>query len=195
MGNGKASSSHVRRDGDHGHRGQSLVALQRDESGAPVATMEINRDITDRKQAEEALRSARSDLAHVTRMTTLGEITTSFAHEVNQPLAAIANNTNACLTLLPDGDPALDEVRAALGDILSDANRASAIIERVRVPLATGAVGEDAAPAPRPGEMTSWRLAANELASRARDDSHGGGRGPAGGVGRSRAASSRCCSI
>jgi signal transduction histidine kinase len=98
-------------------------------------------------------------------MTTLGEITTSFAHEVNQPLAAIANNTNACLTLLPDGDPALHEVRAALGDILSDANRASAIIERVRV-LATKAPSEKVLLRLHDLVNDVVALAANELATR-----------------------------
>ena len=72
------------------------------------------------------------ELRHVTRVTTLGEVTASFAHEVNQPLAAIANNANACLGLLPSGRDDLDEVRDALGDIVRDAERASAIIERVR---------------------------------------------------------------
>jgi signal transduction histidine kinase len=68
----------------------------------------------------------------VTRVTTLGEVTASFAHEVNQPLAAIVNNANACLGLLPSGPHDLDDVRDALGDIVTDAERASAIIQRVR---------------------------------------------------------------
>src|SRR6266481_7172260 len=82
--------------------------------------------------ASEALREVQAQLAHVTRMTTLGEVTASFAHELNQPLTAIVNNANACLGLLPSGPQELDEVREALADIVSDADRASAIIERVR---------------------------------------------------------------
>ena len=81
--------------------------------------------------ASEALRQAQAQLAHVTRVTTLGEVTGSIAHEVNQPLAAIVNNANACLGLLPSGRH-LDEVRAALADIVRDGDRASGIIERVR---------------------------------------------------------------
>ncbi len=110
----------------------SRQSLQGDQRGAPTAILEINRDITDRKRAEDALRTAEAELAHVTRVTTLGEVTASFAHEVNQPLAAIVNNASACLALLPDDRPDLDEVRMALADITSDAERASAIIERVR---------------------------------------------------------------
>ncbi|HVN37970.1 MAG TPA: PAS domain S-box protein [Myxococcota bacterium] len=90
------------------------------------------RDITDRKQAEQSLREAQAALAHVTRVTTLGEVTASFAHELNQPLAAIANNANACHALLAEGIWEADELREALADIVSDAERASAIIERVR---------------------------------------------------------------
>lgn len=84
------------------------------------------------EQAERALREAQAELAHVTRVSTLGEVTASFAHEVNQPLASIVNNANACLGLLPSEAPDLDEVRDALGDIVTDAERASAIIQRVR---------------------------------------------------------------
>lgn len=123
--------AHVRRDG-HPIIVASRWSLQRDEHGAPIAILEINRDVTDRRRAEEALRNAQAELAHVTRVTTLGEVTASFAHEVNQPLAAIVNNANACLGLLPSARRDLDEVRDALADIVSDAERASAIIERVR---------------------------------------------------------------
>ncbi len=130
---------HLRRDGT-----VIVVAsrwsLQRDAQGAPHAILEINRDVTDRKRAEEALRSAKAELAHVTRVATLGEVTATFAHEVNQPLAAIVNNANACLGLVPDA-PALDEVREALTDIVSDAERASAIVRRVRA-LATRSPSE-----------------------------------------------------
>jgi PAS domain S-box-containing protein len=92
----------------------------------------IVRDLTEHMLASEALREAQAELAHVTRVTTLGEVTASFAHELNQPLAAILNNANACLGLLPSGRADLDEVRDALADIVTDADRASAIIERVR---------------------------------------------------------------
>jgi C4-dicarboxylate-specific signal transduction histidine kinase len=82
--------------------------------------------------ASEALCEVQAQLAHVTRMTTLGEVTASFAHELNQPLAAIVNNANACLGLLSRGRHDPEAVREALADIVSDADRASAIIERVR---------------------------------------------------------------
>jgi len=130
-GNWEGELRHVTRDG-RAILVASRWSLQRDAYGAPMALMEINRDVTDRKHAEEALRLTQAELAHVTRVTTLGELTASFAHEVNQPLAAIANNANACLGLLPDERDDLTEVRAALGDIVGDAERASAIIERVR---------------------------------------------------------------
>ena len=123
--------AHVRRDGT-AIVVASRWSVQRNQRGDPIAILEINRDISDRKRAEEALRTAEAELAHVTRVTTLGEVTASFAHEVNQPLAAIVNNANACLALLPNGIADLDEVREALADIRNDAERASAVIERVR---------------------------------------------------------------
>jgi C4-dicarboxylate-specific signal transduction histidine kinase len=97
---------------------------------------ELEQRVVDRTRqltaVNEELRTAEAELAHVTRVTTLGEVTASFAHELNQPLAAIANNANACLGLVPRGRHDLDEVRDALADIVSDAERASAIIDRVR---------------------------------------------------------------
>jgi len=89
-------------------------------------------DITDRKRAEAALREAQAALAHVSRVTTLGEVAGSIAHELNQPLTAISNNGNACLERLPGGSPGLEEVREALADIVRDAERGGAIIQRVR---------------------------------------------------------------
>jgi PAS domain S-box-containing protein len=103
----------------------------RDESGHITNWYGIAFDIEERHRAEEGLRKAQAELAHVSRVTTLGEVTASLAHEVNQPLAAIVNNANACLGILPDRRD-LDEVREGLADIVSDGDRASAIIERVR---------------------------------------------------------------
>ena len=78
----------------------SRWALQLDDQGKPIAILETNNDITERKRAEEALGKARAELAHVTRVTTLGEMTASIAHEINQPLAAVINNASACLRWL-----------------------------------------------------------------------------------------------
>ena len=89
-------------------------------------------DRTDRKRAEEALQKAQAELAHVTRVMTMGEITSSIAHEINQPLGAIVNYGNACLRLLKSGRANLREMVAALSAIVNDANRASAIIARIR---------------------------------------------------------------
>jgi hypothetical protein len=98
-------------------------------------------DVTERKRAEEALRQAQAELAHVSRVTTMGELTASIAHEVNQPLTAVVNNANACISLLPRGTPNLEEVRDALTEIIDDAGRAGAVILRVRQ-LAKKAPGE-----------------------------------------------------
>jgi len=103
----------------------------RDEHGCVIRWYGTRTDIDDRKRAEAALQKAHAALMHVTRVTTVGEVTASFAHELNQPLAAIVNNANACLSLT-EGRRELEEVRAALADIVSDAERASCIIERVR---------------------------------------------------------------
>ncbi len=81
---------------------------------------------------KEAAYEARSQLAHVGRVTTLGELTASIAHEVNQPLAAAVINGNACLRWLADEPPNLDEARQAVTRLVKDANRASEIIAQVR---------------------------------------------------------------
>jgi C4-dicarboxylate-specific signal transduction histidine kinase len=81
---------------------------------------------------KEAAYEARSQLAHVGRVTTLGELTASIAHEVNQPLAAAVINGNACLRWLSDLPPNLGEARQAVTRLVKDANRASEIIAQVR---------------------------------------------------------------
>lgn len=103
-----------------------------DEHGSVIRWYGLLVDVDDRKRAEETLRRSELQLAHVTRVTTMGELTASIAHEVNQPLTAIVNNANACLGLLRAAASKLDEVREALRDIIEDGERASAIIARVR---------------------------------------------------------------
>jgi PAS domain S-box-containing protein len=85
-----------------------------------------------RRQAEAALRDAQTELAHVTRILTMGELTASIAHEINQPLAAVVANANACLRWLASPSPNLDEARQAVGRIVRDGNRASDVIGRIR---------------------------------------------------------------
>jgi PAS domain S-box-containing protein len=89
-------------------------------------------DVTERKRAEEALQKAQVELAHATRVMTMGEIASSIAHEINQPLGAIVNYGNACLRFLKSGRANLTEMAAALSAIVNDAERASAIIARIR---------------------------------------------------------------
>jgi PAS domain S-box-containing protein len=89
-------------------------------------------DVSAAKQAEEELRQAQAELAHITRVTTLGELTASIAHEVNQPIAAVATNAAAGLSWLEAEPPNLDEVRATLGSIVKDAKRAGDVMHRIR---------------------------------------------------------------
>ncbi len=85
-----------------------------------------------RRRAEAALREAQAELAHVTRAMTMGELKASIAHEINQPLAAVVANANACLRWLAGAVPNLDEAREAVGRIVRDGNRASDVIGRIR---------------------------------------------------------------
>ena len=92
----------------------------------------LREQLTERKRTEEALRQAQAELAHVTRVLTMGELTALIAHEINQPLAAVVTNANACLRWLMGPIPNLDEAREALARITRDGNRASDVIGRIR---------------------------------------------------------------
>jgi signal transduction histidine kinase len=92
----------------------------------------LREQLTERKRAEEALREAQAELAHVTRVTILGELAASIAHEINQPLAAVITNGSACLRWLAGATPNLDEAREAVARIIRDGNRASDVIGRIR---------------------------------------------------------------
>ncbi len=102
---------------DHGRQLQFIGALM---------------DVTAARQAAEELHKAQTELAHVTRVTTLGELAASIAHEVNQPLAAVVTNAEACLRWLNRATPDLNEARGAVAWIIKDGNRAAEVIRHVR---------------------------------------------------------------
>jgi PAS domain S-box-containing protein len=86
----------------------------------------------ERKRAQEALQMTQAELARVSRLTTMGELAASIAHEVNQPLTAVTNNSNACLRLLAAGNLQPEVLRRVLEEIVADATRASAVVSRIR---------------------------------------------------------------
>src|SRR6516164_6107144 len=104
----------------------------RDAEGRILHWYVLSTDIDDQKKAEEALNRARSELAHVTRVTTLNALTGSIAHEVNQPLSGIVSNAGATLRFLSGDAPNLEEAREAVHDIARDGKRAGEIIARIR---------------------------------------------------------------
>jgi PAS domain S-box-containing protein len=102
-----------------------------DDSGG-IAFVGAVTDVTARKGAEEKLHEAQAALAHVTRVTALGEFAASIAHEVNQPLAAVVANAAACLRWLDREPPDFEEARGTVESIIKDGNRAGEVIQRVR---------------------------------------------------------------
>ncbi|HWZ98683.1 MAG TPA: ATP-binding protein [Candidatus Dormibacteraeota bacterium] len=87
----------------------------------------------ERKHAEESLRESQAELARVSRLTTMGELTASLAHEVNQPIAAAVTNANTCLRWLGRDHPDVEEARAAAMRIVKDGTRAAEIVKRIRL--------------------------------------------------------------
>jgi PAS domain S-box-containing protein len=101
-------------------------------AAAPLEYVGTVMDVTDRKRSEDALDRARTELAHVSRVTTLGQMTASIAHEINQPLTGIVINGNACLRWLAGESPNLHEAREATRRIVRDGQRAGDVITRLR---------------------------------------------------------------
>ena len=111
------------------------VTPLRDEAGNVVKWYGFISDIEDRKRAEqerERLRKLEAELAHMNRVSTMGELTASIAHEINQPLTVVVSNANACARMLSTASPDLDEVRLAVGDIADYGRRASEVLARIR---------------------------------------------------------------
>jgi PAS domain S-box-containing protein len=102
-------------------------------SGNLVQFVGSSTDITERRQAEETLRQVRADLARISRVTTMGELTASLAHEVNQPITAAVTDANTCLRWLARDQPDLEEAREAASRMAKDATRAADIIRRIRL--------------------------------------------------------------
>lgn len=103
-----------------------------DDGGSRIALATVSRDLSERKRAEEKLAAAQAQLAHMARVTTMGELSAAIAHEVNQPLAAIVTNANACMRWLSADPPNTEEGRDAASRIAREGKRASDVIGRIR---------------------------------------------------------------
>jgi PAS domain S-box-containing protein len=125
-------------------------APQRNENGQPVGVTAIIEDITEQKKSEEKLRQTQAELAHVARVSIMGELTASIAHEINQPLAAVVTNSDAASRWLAAEPPNLQEAREAVQRIARDATRASEVIRRIRALI-------------KKGELTRTPVDLNEL--------------------------------
>jgi C4-dicarboxylate-specific signal transduction histidine kinase len=89
------------------------------------------RDVTERKRTEEALRDVQADLAHVSRVMTMGELTASLAHEIRQPITAAVTDAQTCLRWLGHDEPNIEEAREATSRMVKDTTRAAEIISRI----------------------------------------------------------------
>ena len=117
----------------------AVVPLDRPEGGAVVS----HTDVTERKRVEMEAQRSRQELAHFTRVSTMGELTASLAHELSQPLSGILTNAQAAQRFLAKAQPDLREVRAILSDIVDDDKRAGEVIQRLRDLLRKGEMARD----------------------------------------------------
>lgn len=103
-----------------------------DEKGVITGFMHSAKDITERKQAEEEIRRIREEYVHIARVSAMGELTASLAHELKQPLAAIRSNAQAALRFITGDKPNIDELHEVLKDIVTDNRRADDVIVKLR---------------------------------------------------------------
>jgi PAS domain S-box-containing protein len=129
-------------DGTYRWHLNQAVAL-RDAEGKVLKFVGTTTDIDDQKRAEEALRQARGDLARINRVTTMGELAASLAHEISQPISGAITNTNVCMRKLGHDKPDLEEVRAVVTRIERDAKRAAEIIARIRLQFEKNSVSQE----------------------------------------------------
>ena len=116
------------------------ISPMKDAAGAVVGASKLARDITERKRAEAALRQAQADLAYMSRVTTMGELTASLAHEIRQPISAAVTNARTCLRWLGREAPDVAEASEAASRIVKDATRAADIISRISLLFKKGAL-------------------------------------------------------
>ena len=117
---------------DHSIKYLHVVAHATRDQDGQLEYIAAVQDVTQRRLSEEALAKARSELAHVARVTSLGALTASIAHEVNQPLAGIITNASTCLRMLAADPPNVDGARETARRTIRDGNRASDVITRLR---------------------------------------------------------------
>jgi PAS domain S-box-containing protein len=111
---------------------QHVFFVTEKETNRALALATISRDLTERKRSEEDLLSAHAAMARMARVTTMGELTASIAHEVNQPLAAVVTNGDACKRWLATEPPNLEKVRQSIAEITREGARAAEVIKRIR---------------------------------------------------------------
>jgi len=129
-------------DGTYRWHFQQAVPM-RDAEGKVIKFVGTTTDIDDQKRTEDALRQAQGDLARINRVTTMGELTASLAHEISQPISGAITSVNVCLRRLDNDKPDLDEVHAAVTRIGRDAQRAAEILNRIRSQFEKGSVNQE----------------------------------------------------
>ena len=140
-GNGFAMETRNRRARDETYRWHlNQTVVLRDADGKVLKFVGTTTDIDDQKRAEKTLRQAQADLARINRVTTMGELTASLAHELRQPISGVILNANVSLRRLGNDNPDLEAVRADVTRIVRDGQRASEIVSRIRAQFEKGPV-------------------------------------------------------